>query len=210
MRYGSLIVSAAVICGAVGCGGSSDSAMNADLAKDLAAARTSDALDLAPHPGSQTVVSAAELSPKARVQRSSSARATHAVARHTPQRENVTPAPSSVPASTVADAEAATENAPAPTVTATVASTTTSSTTTIDVPPPRPEPVNVSYPSRGQGNGSGGEGNGPGVGAIIGAIGGAILRGGVVDGDNCDPRGHHRRGGGILINRRAPIFHGRF
>jgi hypothetical protein len=80
-------------------------------------------------------------------------------------------------------------------------------------PSPRPQPVDVPSPSsdpgaaRGDGGGRGSSGTG-GWGGIIGAIGGAILRGGVVDGDHCDPRGH--RGGGILINQRGPILRGRF
>lgn len=204
MRYGPLFASAAVLVGLAACKGN-DSAMNADLAKDLAAAKTSDALALAPHAGLQTVVSPEELSPQGRARMASSSKSTRAVQHHAAHRERVATAPSPVQAPVAGPAVAAATTvsaAPeAPTVTA---------------PPPRPQPVDVSYPSsdpgsasgRSDGDGSGGN-SGIGVlGGIIGAIGGAILRGGVVDGDHCDPRSH--RGGGILINRRGPILRGNF
>ena len=61
---------------------------------------------------------------------------------------------------------------------------------------PRPSPVPTD-PNGGEGahgqNGSGGNpGSGGGIGAVIGGIFGAILRGGVVDGDHCDPRSDGR------------------
>ena len=57
MRYGSLIVSAAVLLGLAACKGN-ESGMNDDLAKDLNAAKSADPLALAPHAGVQTIVSA--------------------------------------------------------------------------------------------------------------------------------------------------------
>jgi hypothetical protein len=69
---------------------------------------------------------------------------------------------------------------------------------------PRPTPNPVSYPTEGAGSGypagqgDGGYGTGGRGGGIGGAIG-VILRGGVVDGDHCDPRGRRRRSGGIVI-----------
>lgn len=64
---------------------------------------------------------------------------------------------------------------------------------------PRPVPVPVSYPSgAGDSQGSGDVGNagGSGVGAVLGGILGAVIRGGAVDGDNCErDHGGRRRGG---------------
>lgn len=76
------------------------------------------------------------------------------------------------------------------------------------VPRPSPTPTNPNGgegahghdgggPNPGAGNGGGrSPGTGDGIGSIIGGIFGAILRGGVVDGDHCDPRsdGRGRRG----------------
>lgn len=207
MRYRSLIASTAVLLGVAACRGN-DAGMNAELAKDLAAAKTSDALALAPHAGEQTVVSAQELSPKARVHLQSSERSTHAVARRAPRIDRVKPAVSNVSAETPTPEETEVATAPAPVTTPSDASTTVAD---VPAPSPRPRPVDVPAQGNGQG-GSVGSGNGGGgtLGGIIGAIGGAILRGGVVDGDNCDPRGRGNRGGGILINRRGPIFRGHF
>jgi pyruvate/2-oxoglutarate dehydrogenase complex dihydrolipoamide acyltransferase (E2) component len=205
MRYGSLVASAVVLLGVAACRGN-DAGMNADLAKDLAAAKTSDALALAPHAGEQTVVSAQELSPQARTRLRSSDRSTHAVAHRTPHKDRVTPAVSRVAASVPAPAPAQVEvaDAPAP---APVATSDAPSASAPETPSPRPQPVDVPAQGSDQG-GQRGDGNGVSIGGIIGAIGGAILRGGVVDGDHCDPRGHGR--GGILINRRGPIFRGNF
>ena len=63
---------------------------------------------------------------------------------------------------------------------------------------PRPSPM-PTMPNGGEGrNGRDGggpnAGNGDGGGSILGGIFGAILRGGVVDGDHCDPRTDGRRG----------------
>lgn len=74
------------------------------------------------------------------------------------------------------------------------------------VPRPSPTPVdpnggegargqNGSGPNRGAGDGGSGASPGAGDGgSILGGIFGAIIRGGVVDGDHCDPRsdGRHR------------------
>ncbi|MGH7625209.1 MAG: hypothetical protein ACREOJ_07820 [Gemmatimonadaceae bacterium] len=70
---------------------------------------------------------------------------------------------------------------PEPTVTAPVAAPA-------PVVGPRPTPNPVTYPA-GTGVASAGTGTHGTVGGI-GSIIGVILRGGVVDGDNCDPRGH--------------------
>ena len=210
MRYRSMAASAVVVLGLAACKGN-DARMSDDLAKDLAAARTSDVLALAPHAGTQTVVSAEELSPEGRAKLAASRKSSRAVRRRAPLRDRVTAAAATqtAPVRTAAVADAP---APAPAAAAPV-QTSDASTTVATAPSPRPEPVDIpatsTYPgpTRGDGGGSGVGGLG-GWGGVIGAIGGAILRGGVVDGDHCDPRGRH--GGGILINQRGPILRGRF
>jgi hypothetical protein len=202
MRYRSLFASTAVLLSVAACKGK-DARMSDDLAKDLSAAKTSDALALAPHAGVQTVVSAQELAPEGRAKLASSSKSSRVTPRHVPHRQPVTPA-------------AAIEKAPvaAPVVATDVASDAQATTEQAPVAvSPRPQPVNVSYPSSNPGSDggeSGGGGSGSAIGAVIGAIGGAILRGGTVDGDHCDPRGHHGSMGGILIHRRGPIFRGNF
>ena len=42
------------------------------------------------------------------------------------------------------------------------------------------------------------------LGSVIGGIFGAILRGGVVDGDHCDPRTDGRRGDRRFVNPQTP------
>jgi hypothetical protein len=191
MRYGPLFASAAVLVGLAACKGS-DSAMNADLAKDLASAKSNDALALAPRAGVQTVVSAQELSPQGRAHLAASSRSSHAVAHHAPHRDHVARAPAPPEVASVSPAVSVPTPSPESS--------------------PRPQPVDVSYPSTdrgvGRGDGDGGNSGMGGLGGIIGAIGGVVLRGGTVDGDHCDPRSH--RGGGILINRRGPILRGTF
>jgi hypothetical protein len=199
MRYGSVFASAAVLLSVAACKGK-DARMSDDLAKDLATAKTNDALALAPHAGVQTVVSAQELSPQGRAQLRASSKSTRLVSSRTTHRD-VTPSPAAelppLPAATTTSEPAAS--------TSDVASAAPAPVDQPAVPTPRPEPVGVSYPS---GESSGSTHSGGGFGAIIGAIGGAILRGGVVDGDHCDPRGRH--GGTILVNHRGPIFRGTY
>jgi hypothetical protein len=71
---------------------------------------------------------------------------------------------------------------------------------------PRPQPVAVSYPSGPSSGGDDGRvsSGGSGVGAVLGTILGAVIRGGIVvgDGDNCDPRtdGRHSQ-----VNNRMPF-----
>jgi len=184
-----------VLLGIAACKGNSNQ-MNADLAKDLDAARTLDALALAPHSGVQTVVSTAELTPGARNRLQSSARSSRSVPRRATHKDRVTAAVSEVSAQTSAPApvEVAVSTAAASSITPDDPEVTSAPPA---APSPRPQPVDVPASSGGSS-----------LGGIIGAIGGAILRGGVVDGDHCDPRG--RRGGGILINQRGPIFRGNY
>ncbi len=65
------------------------------------------------------------------------------------------------------------------------------------VPRPSPTPINPNGGEGAQGQNGGGPnpGAGDGGGSVLGGIFGAILRGGVVDGDHCDPRRDGRRGG---------------
>src|SRR5919199_2450676 len=59
---------------------------------------------------------------------------------------------------------------------------------------PRPTPVPVTYPGGGGATSTGGRGTD--IGTAIGTIIGVVIRGGVVDGDHCDPRGTVGRRGG--------------
>ena len=201
MRYRSLSAASVMLLLLAACKGN-DPAISADLARDLASAKTNDALALAPHSGGQNVVSAVEQSAQGRAKVAPSSRTTRAVAHRTPHRDRVTRSPATQVASV----------APAPTITSSPAAASTEASVTVASPSPRPQPVNVSYPSSdpGAGRGTADGGGLGGMGGVIGAIGGAILRGGVVggDGDHCDPRPHG--GGGILINRRGPILRGTF
>jgi hypothetical protein len=64
------------------------------------------------------------------------------------------------------------------------------------VPRPSPMPINPNGGEGAQGQNGGGPnpGAGDGGGSVLGGIFGAILRGGVVDGDHCDPRTDGRHG----------------
>jgi len=69
------------------------------------------------------------------------------------------------------------------------------------VPRPSPTPIDPNAgqgaPGRDGGGSTAGDGGGGGIGAVLGGIFGAVIRGGVVDGDHCDPRSegrHHPRG----------------
>jgi hypothetical protein len=70
------------------------------------------------------------------------------------------------------------------------------------VPRPSPVPIdpNAGVGAGGQNGGSATAGPSNGGGSILGTIFGAVIRGGVVDGDHCDPRTDGRRGG-----RRPPM-----
>lgn len=237
MRKWSLATAAVTVLAIAACKGKDQqAAANDDLSKDLAAAASSEGLAMAPTLHNvQTVVSAQELSPQARVHRAASARASHPSPRRTPHRDRVTPHPSTQTAS-VSD--------PAPSTPTDVAAATPQPSAPSDngesAPSARPHPVDVPSTSSGGSDGSGdgrsgGHGGGIGIGDIIGAIGGVIIRGGVVDGDHCDPRGGRGYpypgrgrtypgggrtypGGGrpypgglpLSINTRAPVLRGGF
>lgn len=191
MRKWSLATAAVTVLAIAACrGNDQQTAANDDLSKDLAAAASSDGLAMAPTLHNvQTVVSAEELSPQARVHRAPSARSTRPSPHRTPHRDRVTSHPST---------ETASVTDPAPSTETEVAATTPQPSAPSDngesAPSARPHPVDVPATSTGGSDGSGagrsgGHGTGIGIGTIIGAIGGVILRGGVVDGDHCDPRG---------------------
>ena len=67
---------------------------------------------------------------------------------------------------------------------------------------PEPSPATSPAPAQdqgpilrgGSGAGAGNGGSGTGIGTGIGVIFGSVIRGGGVDGDNCDPRGTRNRG----------------
>lgn len=162
--------------------------INDDFRKDLARASTASEITL---PSSQTatqVVSSIErTAPPAPRRVAQSQR----VAKHkpAPTRE---PAPVEVEQADVStDVESApVEPSPAPVAEA-------------PLPSPRPRPV----ASAGGGAGEGQVGSGRGdIGSGIGTIIGVVLRGGVVDGDDCDPRSDGRHRGGISINNRIPVI----
>ena len=202
MRYGSLVASAAVLLGLAACKGS-DTGMNDDLAKDLAAAKSPDALALAPRAGVQTVVSIGELSPQGRARLAPSTKSSQVTRHHTSHRDRVT-APSTMVAAVATPA-------PAPVPAESPSSTAATSVDGAQGPSsPRPRPVDVSYPANAPGPMRGDRDGAGGIGGILGTIGGAILRGGAIDGDHCDPRAHRNGGGGILINQRGPILRGTF
>ena len=193
MRRWSVATAALAVFALAACTGKEQqTAANDDLSKDLAAAASSDGLAMAPTLHNvQTVVSAEELSPEARVHRAPSARASRPSPHRTPHRDRVTPRPST---------ETASATAPAPETTTEVAATAPEPSAPSDngaaAPSERPHPVDVPATggSDGSGSGRGGSrGGGIGIGDIIGAIGGVIIRGGVVDGDHCDPRSDGRR-----------------
>lgn len=157
-----------------------ESALNRDL--DLAAGV---GVSLAPM-GGQPLLVAAELAPQGERTNTKAPRAA------TKPRRRATPSPAPEPdpqpvdapsvaedpqGTDVAQASMAGEGAPAGDV----------ADASAPEAMPRPTPNPVSYPTDGRGGGIGG------------AIG-VILRGGVVDGDHCDPRGtRRRRSGGIVI-----------
>lgn len=170
---------------ATACSGK-DNAMSDDLKKDLDMASTSDGIALATPAakGSQVVSAIERTNPPAPRQIAQSQRIT----RHKP-------APKAPPAPVVAQkADVSTEVAPQPVEVA------PAPTEQVSVSP-RPRPVDM--PS-----GSGmpeGNGGGMSTGRVLGGIISVVLRGGVVGGDQCDPRtdGRGARYPGS-INQRLP------
>jgi hypothetical protein len=182
------IVKLAGIAGAMALAAcSGDKSVSDDFQKDLDRASTASEITLpSSQPGAQ-VVSAIEQSKPAPRKVAQSQRAprhvaapTHAPAPVEVEHADVTPDVEPVPA----------EPAPAPAEVA-------------PLPSQRPQPVATT----GAGSGDMGAGSGRGnIGRGIGGMIGVILRGGIVDGDDCDPRSEGAHGGGVSINNRIPII----
>jgi len=164
--------------------------MSAHRKKDLDKASTSDGLALATPAtkGSQVVSAIERVTPPAPRQIAQSQRIT----RHKP-------APKAPPAPVEAQqADVSPQVAVQPVVVA------PAPTEQVPAETPRPHPVEMP-------NGSGmprGEGGGVSAGTILGGIISVVLRGGGVDGDNCDPRTPARYPGSI--NNRFPTGIGTF
>jgi hypothetical protein len=169
---------------AAACSGKDKSSMSDDFKKDLERASTASEITLPSAQPAQQVVSDIErTTPPAPRRVAQSQR----VAKHKPAPTH-TPAPVEVQQGDVSTQveTAPTEPAPAP-------------VTQDPLPSQRPQPV----ASTGAGTGDAGQGRGHG-GIGIGDVIGVILRGGIVDGDDCDPRTEGRGRGGISINTRFP------
>lgn len=217
---GAWLAAAGVAVVASACAGKDRGAgtgMSDDLAKDVALAADG-GLSL-PQAGTGTaVVSAEERIPEARPRVARASRAARPVPhRHAALRERVAPAPAPAPTAEVAAATPAPSPAPEPAAApapasepVTVASAPTSESGG-DATVNEPQPADAPPPYGGSGEvvirrRSGGGG----LAGILGAIGSAVLRGGVVVGDDhCDPRATRRgHGGGIYINERGPVMRG--
>jgi hypothetical protein len=171
-----------------------DSAVSADLQKDLERASTASEITLPQSQSTAQVVSAIErTTPPAPRKVAQSQRAPkHRAA------PKATPRPVEVE-----EPQVATEVEPEP-----VEITQAPTSEPAAIPSQRPRPVAAS--GGGSGDGSMGEGRGSrgvSIGVGIGSVIGVVLRGGVVDGDECDPRTDGRRGGGVhtAVNNRFPI-----
>ncbi len=187
------IVSLAGMAGALAlaaCSGKSST--NDDFKKDLERASTASEITLPTGQPAQQVVSSIE-------------RTTPPAPRRVAQSQRIAkhkPAPTRTPAPVEAqnaDVSSEVETAPAEPAPRPVEQAT--------LPSPRPQPV----ASAGTGGGDGSMGRGRGdIGSGIGTVIGVVLRGGVVDGDDCDPRSEGRGRGGIAINNRLPVGIGTF
>ena len=176
-----------------------DSAVSADLKKDLERASTASEITLPQAQSAAQVVSAIE-------------RTTPPAPRKVAQSQRVPKhraAPKATPRPVeVEEPQIATEVEPEP-----VEVTQAPASEPAAIPSQRPRPVASS--GAGSGNGDLGRGRGRGnisIGAeVIGSVIGVVLRGGIVDGDECDPRTDGRRGGiHTPTNTRFPIGAGTF
>jgi len=189
----------AVVLAACGKNGASPNrAMNDDLKRDLQLASSS-SLDLASQQASKgfaltEIAQSSAPSPSPTIKKGAGPKAV----------KSKTPTVKAAPDATI-DAKA---EEPTVEVMAPAPSPTTEPTPDPTAPAvPRPSPTaidpNGGEGARGQNGGGPNPGAGDGGGSILGGIFGTILRGGVVDGDHCDPRGMGRHGG-ISINNRLP------
>ena len=173
------------------CSGSTGS--NDDFKKDLERASTASEIALpAAQPATQVVSSIERTTPPAPRRIAQSQR----VAKHRPAPTN-TPAPVEAQGADVSEEVEVAPTTPAP-----------SPVQEVTLPSPRPQPV----ASTGGDYGDGDVGRGSGdVGSGIGTAIGVVLRGGIVYGDDCDPRGERDRARGrgrgatIAVNNRIPI-----
>ena len=183
------LVSLAGIAGAlfvVACN-SKNAVMSDELKKDLEVASTSNAINLASQqsPGTQVVSAIERTTPPAPRQIAPSQR----VAKHRA-------APRGIPAPVeVQKADVSTEVEPQPVE---VAPTPVEPA---PLPSPRPQPVASNGGGRDQGRVGGSN-----IGSILGGIFTVVIRGGGVDGDQCDPRTDGRRGGNTSVNNRIPVI----
>jgi hypothetical protein len=192
MRKGFLLLAGAGAVLLAACSGDKKASINDDLKKDLELASSSDGITLAnssPDAGQQ-VVSAIEQTTKPSGQKPASSNRvrTHRAVHNAPPQVVKAPAPATVTEiepQTVAQAPAGDDPTP---VSA------------------RPQPVAVSYPGGSSSGGDDGRvssGGSSGVGAVLGTILGAVIRGGVVgDDDDCDPRTDGRH---TSVNNRIPF-----
>lgn len=194
MRKTYLLLATAGVVLLSACGSGTDSAVSADLLKDLELASSNDGITLGNEAtaSSQVVLSAIESnSPPARQVAKSAPVKRYKPVRKAPPQVTKTEAPADV-----------IESEPV-----TVASMPV--VTLPDAPiTPRPQPIQVSYPSGPSSVGSDGSvGSGSTTGAVLGTIFGVVLRGGVAGDDHCDPRrtGRRTRGSVISINERIPL-----
>lgn len=163
---------------------------NDEFKKDLERASTASEIALpATQTATQVVSSIERTTPPAPRRVAQSQR----VAKHKPAPTN-TPAPVEVERAERSDEieVVPTDPSPAPVQQATL-------------PSPRPQPVASTGGGMGDGEIGGGRGD---IGTGIGTAIGVVLRGGIVYGDDCDPRGDGRsrgRGATIAVNNRIPI-----
>ena len=166
-----------------------DGAMTSDLKKDLELASSASEITLpASQPAAQVVSAIERTQPVARRVAQSQRAPKHRAA------PRAQPAPVEVQ-----QADLSTEVEPQP------VEVSPAPTEVAPLPSQRPQPV----ASNGTGSGDGRIGSGRGdQGSGIGTIIGVVLRGGIVDGDECDPRtdGRGGRGGTIAINNRIPVI----
>ena len=189
MKKSYLLIASAGVAFLSACGGGSSTAVNADLQKDLELASSDDGITLgngAVTSSQQFVSSIESTSPPAREVAKSAPVKRHKPARKSPPRVAQTEAPADVSQSEPTQ----------------VASMPVDKIE-MDVPvSPRPQPIAVSYPSGESSVGS----NGSATGAVLGTNFGAVIRGGAVGDDHCDPRRTGRgRGTVISINNRMPF-----
>lgn len=161
---------------------------SSDLSRDLALS-SGDGLALATQQGTEPSFALTETAPTAKPEAAKTvkpAAGPKAVSspKHTVRaKPEAKPAPAKLPPPEVVASAPAPDPQPDPEPTAT------------DAPAvPRPVPVPVSTSGTGEQT-AGRSSGGSTVGAIIGGILGAVIRGGTVDGDNCEIPGEGRRGG---------------